>query len=141
MYAYVVLQSVFSRYTAADGMEPGPNQSTSHRPDIESGQVTLYIPKVKKDDGGKTLIRRRRTSSKKRSSSKRKQDRENLSDLLYDEDNHLLPSLRIQRRTRMKSLKGINPLYAGGLFHCYMLDMSICNFRGVRSILSLIFYF
>ena len=26
-------------------------------------------------------------------------------------------------------------------FHCYMLDESICHFRGVGSILSLLFYF
>ena len=32
-------------------------------------------------------------------------------------------------------------LYKGKLFHCYMLDKSICHFRGVRSILSLLFYF
>ena len=82
-------------------MEEGPNRANT-----ESGQFTLYIPKNQTDDGSKTLIRRRRTSSKKRSSSKRKQDRETLSDLLCDEDNHLLPSLRIQRRARMKSLKG-----------------------------------
>ena len=31
-----------------------------------------------------------------------------------------------------------NPLYTGGLFHCYMLDESICHFRGVWSILSLL---
>ena len=24
----------------------------------------------------------------------------------------------------------INPLYTGGLFHCYMLDKSICHFKG-----------
>ena len=30
----------------------------------------------------------------------------------------------------------VNPLYTGGL-----LDNSICHFRGVRSILSLLFYF
>ena len=30
----------------------------------------------------------------------------------------------------------VNPLYTGGLFH-----LSICHFRGVRSILSLLFYF
>ena len=34
-----------------------------------------------------------------------------------------------------------NPLYTGRLFHCYMLDESICHFRGVRSILLLLFYF
>ena len=34
----------------------------------------------------------------------------------------------------------INPLYTGGLFHCYILDESICHFRGVRSIFSLLFY-
>ena len=28
----------------------------------------------------------------------------------------------------------INPLYTGGLFHCYKLDKSICHFRGVGSI-------
>ena len=32
-------------------------------------------------------------------------------------------------------------LYTGGLFHCYMLDKSICCFRVVRSILWLLFYF
>ena len=34
-----------------------------------------------------------------------------------------------------------NPLYTGRLFRCYMLDKSICHFRGVRSISSLLFYF
>ena len=34
-----------------------------------------------------------------------------------------------------------NPLYTGGFFHCYMLDKFVCHFRGVRSILSLLFYF
>ena len=29
----------------------------------------------------------------------------------------------------------------GGLFHCYMLEESICQLRGVGSILSLSFYF
>ena len=28
----------------------------------------------------------------------------------------------------------INPLYTGGLFHCQILNESICHFRGVRSI-------
>ena len=32
-------------------------------------------------------------------------------------------------------------LYTGGLFNCYMLDESICHFRGVGSILSLLLYF
>ena len=32
-------------------------------------------------------------------------------------------------------------MYTSGLFHCYMLDKPICHFRGVRSILSLLFYF
>ena len=35
----------------------------------------------------------------------------------------------------------INPLYTGGLFHCYMLDMSICHFRGVGAILLFLFLF
>ena len=35
----------------------------------------------------------------------------------------------------------LNPLYTGALFHWYMLDETICNFRGVGSILSLLFYF
>ena len=30
-----------------------------------------------------------------------------------------------------------NPLYASKLFHCYMLDKSICHFRDVKSILLL----
>ena len=33
------------------------------------------------------------------------------------------------------------PLYTGRLFHYYMLGKSICHFRGVGSILSLLFYF
>ena len=27
--------------------------------------------------------------------------------------------------------QGINPLYTGGLFHWYMVDESVCHFRGV----------
>ena len=34
----------------------------------------------------------------------------------------------------------INPLYTGGLFHRYMLDESICHFRGVGSILSMFLF-
>ena len=34
-----------------------------------------------------------------------------------------------------------NPLYTDRLFHCYVLDKSVCNFRGVGSILSLYFIF
>ena len=37
--------------------------------------------------------------------------------------------------------KKVYPLYTGRLFHCDMLDESICHFSGVRSILSLLFYF
>ena len=34
-----------------------------------------------------------------------------------------------------------NPLYTGGLFHYYILEESICYFRGVRCILSLLIIF
>ena len=34
-----------------------------------------------------------------------------------------------------------NPLYTDELFHCYMLDKSICHLKGVRSTLLLLFYF
>ena len=34
-----------------------------------------------------------------------------------------------------------NLLYTDRLFHCYMLEDSICHLRGVGSILSLLFYF
>ena len=37
--------------------------------------------------------------------------------------------------------QSFNPLYTGGLFHCYILDKFICHFRGVESVLSLLFYF
>ena len=47
----------------------------------------------------------------------------------YSEISNLLAQLSIL----------INPSYTGGLFHCYMLDNSICHFRGVRSILSFSF--
>ena len=39
------------------------------------------------------------------------------------------------------SVQARNPLYTGGLFHSYLLDESICHFRGVRSILSVLLYF
>ena len=29
----------------------------------------------------------------------------------------------------------LNPLYAGGLFYCYMLDEAICHFRDIGSVL------
>ena len=32
-------------------------------------------------------------------------------------------------------------MYSGGLFHCYILDESICHFRVVGSTLSLLLYF
>ena len=35
----------------------------------------------------------------------------------------------------------VNPLSTGELFHYYMLDKSICHFKGVWSTLSLLFYF
>ena len=34
-----------------------------------------------------------------------------------------------------------SPLYTGERFHCHMLEESICDFRGVGSVLSLLFYF
>ena len=34
-----------------------------------------------------------------------------------------------------------NPLYTDRLLHCYMLDESICHFKGVGSILSFLLYF
>ena len=34
-----------------------------------------------------------------------------------------------------------NPLYTGGVFHCYMSDESIFHLKGVGSILSLLFCF
>ena len=33
----------------------------------------------------------------------------------------------------------ISPLYTDGLFHCYMLDESICHFRGVGTVVLLLF--
>ena len=33
----------------------------------------------------------------------------------------------------------LNPQYTDGLFHCYMLDETICHLRVVGSILSLLF--
>ena len=39
------------------------------------------------------------------------------------------------------SFSFLNLLYTGRLFHCYMLDKSICHFRGDGSILLLLFYF
>ena len=49
-------------------------------------------------------------------------------------------STHIHRNT-LPGTEVVNPLYTGRLLHCYMLDESICRFRGVMSILSLLFYF
>ena len=38
-----------------------------------------------------------------------------------------------------KVVVDIDPLYTGRLFHSFSLDESICHFRGVGSILSLLF--
>ena len=38
------------------------------------------------------------------------------------------------------NLQVFNPLYTGGLFYRFMLDESICYFRGAGSVLSLLFY-
>ena len=38
------------------------------------------------------------------------------------------------------NLRVFNPLYTGGLFYRFMLDESICHFRGAGSVLSLLFY-
>ena len=35
----------------------------------------------------------------------------------------------------------LNALFTGRIFFCYMLDESVCHFRGVRSVLLLSFYF
>ena len=37
--------------------------------------------------------------------------------------------------------KMFSPLYSGGLFYFYMLDESICHFRGVKSVLLLFVLF
>ena len=34
-----------------------------------------------------------------------------------------------------------NSLYTGRLFHCFILEETICHFRGIRSIVLLLFYF
>ena len=39
------------------------------------------------------------------------------------------------------SKQSVFPLYTVRLFQCYMLDKSICHFRGTWSILLLLFYF
>lgn len=84
------------------GHQHGSQNFSDVQLDMEN-MKTLYIPK---SDGGRTLIRRRRASSKKRSSSKRKIDHEDLNELMLQDDNHLLPSLRFTRKHRTKSLKG-----------------------------------
>lgn len=86
---------------------------------IDSNMKTLYIPK---SDGGKTLMRRRRASSKRRSSSRRRREHEDINDLMMEQDNHLLPSLRYTRRHRMKSLKGTCCLRQFGYRLIFKLD-------------------
>ena len=39
------------------------------------------------------------------------------------------------------TFNSVNPLCAGRLVRCYILDESICHFRSIGSILSLLFYF
>ena len=40
-----------------------------------------------------------------------------------------------------EEILSFNPMNTGQLFHCYMLDKSICHFRGVGSTLLLLLYF
>ena len=47
----------------------------------------------------------------------------------------------LNKEVSYNDYKYYNPLYTVGLFHCYMLDKSICHFRGGGYILSLLFYF
>ena len=51
----------------------------------------------------------------------------------------IIPSPEKQIGIQVIPLLAINLLYSGRLFHCYMLDESICHFRGIQSILSLSF--
>ena len=45
----------------------------------------------------------------------------------------------IAHRVMFKVIVDIDPLYTGRLFHCFILDESIYQFRGVGCILSLLF--
>ena len=47
------------------------------------------------------------------------------------------------RESSFRIIFVLNSLYADGLFHCYryMLDESVGRFRGIRSILWLLYYF
>ena len=63
------------------------------------------------------------------------------SNMKSDQSAHLCRLVRIfvvciQYERIQRNLQS-NPLYTGRLFDCYMLDKSICYFRGVGSILLL----
>ena len=41
----------------------------------------------------------------------------------------------------LEQIFSFNPLYSSEFFNCYMSEKSTCHFRGVQSILVLLFYF
>ena len=49
-----------------------------------------------------------------------------------------MESVRFVYRLCCLTTCAINPLYTGGLFHCYILDESVSHFRSVGSVLSLL---
>ena len=72
---------------------------------------------------------------------------------VFTTNHHLKPKTTNQRtieemtkictiyKKRYIYISFLNPLYTCRLFHCNIMDESICDFRGVRSVLSVLFFF
>ena len=63
--------------------------------------------------------------------------------LCFHSSNDVPPPPERQRNVSLATVRSsryINAFYTGGLFYCYILDKSICHFRDVKSILTLLFY-
>ena len=53
----------------------------------------------------------------------------------------LLKEGRVLRKRLYEHTLFFSPLYTGRIFHCYVLNKFICHFRGLGSVLLLLFYF
>ncbi|KAL3876100.1 hypothetical protein ACJMK2_033978 [Sinanodonta woodiana] len=117
-HMYPLPTQIYDRYVDSSTMERPPKRERSfrhHEPeppsDYEMGtnvnmndSQDFKIPSFRQDNPVATIIRRRNASSRNRSTIRRR-EREDINDYVEVEDNHMLPSIQIQRRERHKTLK------------------------------------
>ncbi|KAK3588971.1 hypothetical protein CHS0354_043141 [Potamilus streckersoni] len=115
-HMYPLPTQIYDRYVDPSTMERSPSRKRSYRhheqtPDYEMGTIVniddmqnFKIPSFRQDTPVATIIRRRNASSRRKSTIRRR-ERENINDYVEVEENHMLPSIQIQRRERHKTLR------------------------------------